>query len=336
MATLDSIFTSHMVFPAGKPIRIYGNGKGEIQISFAGQTKTVQSDGDRWEIEFPPMEYGGPYTLTVRIDGEELLLEDIFVGEVFLMSGQSNMQFKLRNSDYPPEQICGNDKVRLFVAPCVVEGEPYTPKDGWMVCTEDNAPNWSALAYHVGQFFAKKGIAVGLIGCYQGASIIETWLPDGTLDALGITLVPEEKCTDFTYKGFALWNHGEGVLYRESLSKIFPFPLSAVVWYQGESNWNAIESRYYKKELSALVRSWRTAFREEDLPFAIVQIADYTPRLSEGWSNIQRAQYEIQFDFSGVKTVFSKDISQTDNIHPPTKVHLAERIAETLCQLIKK
>ncbi len=330
MATIDPIFTSHMVFAAHKPIRIYGSGRGEIELSFSGNVCTVHSETDRWEIEFPPMEYGGPYTLSVRLDGEEILFDDIFVGEVFLMSGQSNMQFKLRDSDYPAEQICGNDKIRLFVAPCVIEGEPFTPKDGWVVCTKENAVQWSALAYHVGQFFAQKGIAVGLIGCYQGASIIETWLPEGTTESLGISLLPEEKCADYTNPKYDSWNW-EGILYRESLAKVFPFSLSAVVWYQGESNWHPVESRYYKKELVALIESWRTAFRDPNLPFSIVQIADYTPRLSEGWSNIQKAQYDVQFEIPSVKTVISKDVSQTDNIHPPTKIHLAKRIVDSLC-----
>lgn len=332
MACLNPIFASHMVFAAQKPVRVYGAGTGEVSVSFAGQTRTVTAEG-AWEVEFPPMEYGGPYVLTVSFDGKETVLEDIYVGEVLLMAGQSNMQFKLRESNYPKEEICGNPKMRLFTAPRVEAGEPYNPADGWVVCTEENASQWSALAYMVGKLRAEKGVAVGLISCYQGASIIETWFPEGTLEKLGISIAPEGRNADHTLPRFHAWNE-EGILFRESLSHVFPFSLSAVAWYQGESNWHDVESRYYKAELTEMIRVWREAFRDAALPFVVVQIADFGPRLGEGWSNIQKAQYDVQFEVPAVKTAISADVSETDNIHPPTKHLLAARMAEALQELL--
>lgn len=328
MLQLNPIFTSHGVFAAHEPIRIYGDGHGTAEIVFAGQTRTVTADG-RWEIEFPPMEYGGPYTLTVRQEKEEIKLEDLYVGRVCLMAGQSNMQFKLRASSYPAEESRGNPQVRLFTAPRLEAGEPYSPRDGWVVCTDENARSWSALAYHVGQLLAEDGVAVGLIACYQGASVIESWIPEGALEPLGITLSPEDKGGAHTYLPYQAWNR-DGVLYREALSAILPYPLSAVVWYQGESDTVMEESRIYKTELKALIQIWRESFRNEKLPFVIVQIADFLSRAGEAWKNVQNAQWETQFEVPAVKTVISADVSENDDIHPPTKIHLARRIVGAL------
>ncbi len=330
MARLASVFSSHMVFAARKPIRIYGEGQGEISITFAGRQISLSSSSDRWFAEFPPMEYGGPYCLTVVLDGKREILEDIYVGEVLLMAGQSNMQFKLRESSFPKEDIRGDGRMRLFTAPRPEEGEPFSPADGWRVCTAENAPQWSALAYHVGQFRTEaNNIAVGLICCYQGASVIESWVPEGTFGAVGISLSDGEKYGDHFHEKYRAWN-GDGYLYSHSLSTLFPFSLSAVVWYQGESDASLAESRVYGAELKELIRVWRDSFSDASLPFVVVQIADYINRAGEPWKNIQKAQYDIQFETCFVKTARSADVCENDNIHPPTKVKLAARIAETL------
>lgn len=332
MFQLNPLFRSHAVFAANKPIRIFGEGKGTVTLTFAGQTRTVEADGP-WVAEFPPMAYGGPYDLTVSDGGETFAAEDLFVGEVFLMAGQSNMQFKLKDSNFPGEKYASNPAVRLFVAPRLEEGEPYTPADGWILSAPDSIPNWSAIAYHVGHRWAEKGIAVGLIGCYQGASVIESWLPEGTLDALGVRISEGGLCADHSVNRYKEWN-SDGALYRRSLGTLLPYALSAVVWYQGESNWYPEESRYYKKELAEMIRVWRKDFADEALPFAIIQIADYANRLGEGWSNIQKAQWEIQSEVSAVKTVISADVSETDDIHPPTKHVLSARVADALDALL--
>ena len=333
MLQFNPIFASHAVLAARKPLRIYGTGEGSGEISFAGQTRTVTAEGGRWEVEFPPMEYGGPYDLQLKCGDTCQRLEDCYLGEVYLMAGQSNMQFKLRESNYPKEKYEGNPQIRLFTAPRPEEGEPYDPADGWVICRKENAENWSALGYHVGQMRARKGIAVGLIGCYQGASVIESWLPEGTLSRLGIHIPLDLRNRDHSENRYKEWN-SDGALYRKTLAHVFPYSLSAVVWYQGESNYYPAESLVYKTELTELIRIWRESFRDDELPFVVVQIADYLPRMGEGWRNIQKAQFEIQSEVPEVKTVISADVSESDNIHPPTKIRLAERISEALQALL--
>jgi len=323
-----------MVLPAKKPLPLWGTGTGEAEIRFAGQTRRTRCAADgTWSVEFSPMEYGGPHTLTAIFEDCTVVLDDIYIGEVYLMAGQSNMQFKLKESSYPKESYAGNPRMRLFVAARPEEGEPFTPSDGWTVATEENVAGWSALAYHVGQMQSEKGIAVGLIGCYQGASVIESWVPEGTFERIGIHLGKEQKYGDHFHQKYGRWN-GDGFLYNVSLSTLFPFPLSAVVWYQGESDVSLPESEVYEAELAELIRIWRRDFKDERLPFVVVQLADYIGRAGAPWQNIQQAQARIPSRVDRVQTAVSADVCEDDNIHPPTKIRLARRICDALNQLL--
>ena len=328
------IFTSHMVFPAHRPLFVFGEGRGTVEIRFVEQTRRVSCENGRWEVEFPPMEYGGPYPLTAIAAEETVTLEDVCVGEVYLMAGQSNMQFKLKESTFPPQEWESNPFLRLYVAPRPEDGEPFGPADGWTVCSAEQAGQWSALAYHVGQLrAAKKKIAIGVIGCYQGASVIESWVPEGTFAAEGIALTAEEKYGDHFHEKYGRWNR-DGFLYRHALSPLVPFPLSAVVWYQGESDVSLAESEVYETELGALIRVWRRDFRNAGLPFVVVQLADYVNRAGPAWCNVQQAQARISQYTESVRTAICADVCEKNNIHPPTKIKLAQRIADALDELL--
>jgi sialate O-acetylesterase len=132
---------------------------------------------------------------------------------------------------------------------------------------------------------------------------------------------------------FKAWN-GDGMLYDYALSQVIPFSLSAVVWYQGESDTSEKEAIYYLDELSILINVWRNDFKDEKLPFVIIQISDFITRNDTAWRGIQKAQYDIQFSLPFVKCVISSDVCENDNIHPPTKDKLSARVALALSDLI--
>ncbi len=327
---LNAIFTSHMVFAADKPIRIYGEGSGLAEISFAEQTVKVSTDADNWIAELDPMPCGGPYTLTVKFPDQTVTLDDIFVGRVYLCAGQSNMQFKLSSSTTPEEMIEDIDALRFFSTARMEEGEPFTPEDGWVTAKKDEVKNWSALGYLVGREIAKEqGVAVGVIGCYQGASMIESWVPQGTYQQAGIAVPDEEKHPDYRNPVYGRWNK-DGILYDFALSQVIPFSVSAVVWYQGESNTSEKGAAVYADMLSLMTEVWRKDFADEALPFVAVQIADYDNRNDDHWKAVQQAQLDAERKTEGLTVVRSADISETDDIHPPTKHLLAGRIAAAL------
>ena len=331
---LNKIYTSNMVFPAEKEIIICGTGKGNAEIRFNGLTKALYSETDAWKVSFPAMEYGGPYELTFTYDGKVTVLENIYIGEVFLMAGQSNMHFRLKGSSTPKEDWKSNGMLRLFATDRIEEGDYFTSKDGWVECDAETAGEWSALAYYVGQqISAEKNIAVGVIVCAQGASVIETWVPAGTFENRGIIVPDDKKFLDHFHEIYGRWN-GDGMLYNFSLSQVIPYPLSAVVWYQGESDFSMEEAVVYKDELKALIEVWRKDFCDANLPFVVVQIADFVERMGDVWSTIQKAQYDIQFYVENVASVKSADVCETDDIHPKTKDKLARRICDKLCKLL--
>lgn len=327
---LNKIFTSNMVFAANLPIRIYGKGRGTAKITFAGQTKTVISNDEKWFVEFSPMDYGGPYELCFNHQNENVILTDIFIGEVYLFAGQSNMQFKMRESSTDKAFYETNEKLRLFSTDRIEKTDYYTVGDGWVKCEKERVGDWSAITYLTGNEIVKsKNIAVGAITCYQGASVIESWVPKGVFKEKGIDISLEDKSVDHTYEMYTQWNQ-EGALYSYALSQVFPFSISAVIWYQGESDTSLEEAKVYEQELSILIDTWRKDFLNENLPFYIVQIADYDSRKDQAWKLVQTAQYEIQKSVPNTKTIISADVCENDDIHPKTKQKLSKRIASML------
>ncbi len=198
-----------------------------------------------------------------------------------------------------------------------------------MTCNRESAGNWSAIGYHLGQLLTtKKGIAIGMIACYQGASVIESWMPEEILQCEKFNIPPELKFADHTAVMYHAWNR-DGILYHAMFEKLVPFTMSHVIWYQGESDATEAEGAVYAEMLAAMIARWRKDLCDSSLPFIVIQIADY-PKRGMGWKAIQAAQLEVQNITGNVTTVISADICETGKIHPPTKTKLAERIADLL------
>ncbi|MBR2466299.1 MAG: hypothetical protein IKB38_05155 [Clostridia bacterium] len=330
--TLDRIFSSHMVLPAGRPLVFFGKGAGCGRIKIAGNEAAFSSDGEEWRAELPSMEYGGPYTVSVELDGEAIELSDVYIGEVYLFAGQSNMQFRLDQTNTPKERRRADGRLRIFCTDRTELSDFKTPDDGWTVCDADNVELWSAIAYLVSsEISARKNVAVGAIACYEGATAIESWVPVGTYERMGISIPKTERHPDHLSPAFEYRNR-DGMMYNTSLAEAIPYPLTAVVWYQGESDTYGEEAKLYAKELTELIRIWREDFLSPELPFVVVQIADCEIRLCDAWREVQSAQLEVAKTVPFVKTVVSRDICETDDIHPMTKDKLSERITAALLE----
>ena len=325
MVTLNPIFTNGMVMQAGKTVRVFGSGTGLACVELLGQTKTINSSG-AWAMEFDPHNYGGPYKMTGTLDGEKTVIEDIWFGDVYLLGGQSNMQFKMWERRVPTDIFEGNENVRLFTVDRIEENteERWGVKDGWVTLTEENAKDFSAIGYYLAQELALDR-KIGLVACYQGASVIQSWLPKAV--AKREDLQVENKFAD--HEWFPIWNI-DGLLYERMLEKITPYQMASVLWYQGESNASIDEARIYLRYLDALTSSWREAFLDKDLEFIVIQLADYDERNTEGWHLVQEAQMKAQDELENVKTVVCRDICETDDIHPRSKKALSLRIAKAL------
>ena len=137
----------------------------------------------------------------------------------------------------------------------------------------------------------------------------------------------EQKYTDkVRYPAF----NYEGKMYEICFSKIAPFAFSAVVWYQGESNTSEAESKIYGKQLEILIHSWREDLRDYSLPFSVVQIHELIPRLTEEWKRIQSEQKRVAARVPNTHLVVSRDVCETDVIHPKNKSRLAKRVYSSI------
>ena len=333
---LNLLFRNGMVLAAGKPIRIFGKGCGLARVRLLDLCAECESQGDDWMVELPPQPYGGPYTLTVELNGGMTEITDVWVGEVLLLHGQSNMKFMLEESNYPTDRYENEERLRLFSLEYPTEACPFERADGWVHCTAENAGKWSAIGYHVGLRLARElGCAVGMLAATQGASVIQSWLPEGTEERLGISLLPEQRHIDYSYPAYSAWNR-DGLLYHFAIEPIMPYAFTQVLWYQGESNTTEAEGAVYDRLLTALIEQRRRDFDDEALSFVVVQIADYHKRNDEGWRAVQRAQVRVGERVAGVCTVISRDVCENDNIHPATKAVLSDRICDVILKKMKK
>lgn len=328
---LNPIFSSNMVLAHSRPIVIFGEGKGNIKIDFCGYSVEKTIENDKWEIELPQMEIGGPYKMELNLNGKMQTLDDVYIGEVYLCSGQSNMQFKVYESGLSRDRYNDNNLLRTFATARIEEGECFFPEDGWKICKENEVEKWSLLGYLVGDEIAKrKNVPVGIITCYQGASVIESWLPKGLLSKNGIDIPIDKRHPDHVHEWFGKWNN-EAFLYEFALKgQVLPYQVNAVLWYQGESDTSVCEGSIYANELKLLIDAWRDDFKNENLLFVIIQIADYLERMDEGWHLVQEQQLKIEKMMHNVKTIICRDVCENDDIHPKTKDVLAHRVVEAL------
>lgn len=328
--SLNPFFTNSAVFPHSKPIRIYGEADTTVKISFNGVVAEAQPVDGKWMVTLPQMECGGPFNLVAESAGESICLTDIYVGEVILVTGQSNAEMKLENTNEPVENYRSENLLRLFSIDYERHtGEHFKTKDGWQRCEKETAKYWTAIGYFMGQKLCQeRGVAVGIIACYQGASTIQSWLAYDRATKPELFVPVGVRHLDTRHETYGAWN-GDGFLYERMMLKVVPYAISRVVFYQGESNTSASDAQVYDKLLLEYFDQLRTDFCDQELPISIVQIADYIWRKDDDWKAIQLVQARIPELAKNVKTIPCADICEKDDIHPPSKRALAERIVDS-------
>ncbi len=327
--SLSPLFRDHMILQANAPIRIFGTGFGTVQISFCMHTVCISAHGD-WVAELPPLNYGGPYAMHIQLNEEHLTLSDVYLGDVYLLAGQSNMEFKLRES--ATDTLCYDDDplIRFFMTGRMEAGERFASEDGWVPCTRTNAPDLSAIGYFLGHRLRQRtGHAIGFTCCYQGCSMIQSFLSPVAVKSLPEVHQLNLRSLEGDDGTLACpWNR-DSVLYHFAAKMLFPYAHRAVIWYQGESNTNQFDCEHYDLLLKALIDDWRRQMRLLALPFVIVQLAEYDRKPGKRWDCICTHQAAADA-WENVCTVPCADICETFHIHPPTKSLLAYRIADAL------
>ena len=324
---LSYLFTDGMVLQAKKPVRLFGTGKGELKVKFLGKDYRFIIEKNAWFVELDSFDYGGPYTMTLSLNGKEKTIQNVCIGEVLLCIGQSNMGFTLEEEKSDTDETLG-DKIRLFVVDSI-EKKPLGHTDGWLACDSEKSKYFSALAYHIAEkVHEEKNCHVGCLCCYQGASNIQSWIKKQYLTK--DTFVPlNERDMGVVAEPYSAWT-ADGIIYKKSFKYALDYLVSTAIWYQGESNTSKSEGLVYEKLLKQFVKCVRRESKNEDLPFIIVQICDYVYRNDEFWRGIQEVQSRADAFLENAKVVTSSDVCEHLSIHPENKKELAKKIAKLL------
>ncbi len=186
---LATIFTDHLVLQRDMPVRIFGTGNGEVTVDFLGETVTGKSIDGKWCVSLSPRPFGGPYEMKVNLNGTEVILKDILIGDVFFACGQSNMEMPLfrTESGFEDGAHCENQNIRYFTVPRRykkgVDTYNYhfidmiscdTP---WQICCEESALNFSAIGHYFAEYIQKEiNVPIGIISCNWGGRRIEAFI----------------------------------------------------------------------------------------------------------------------------------------------------------------
>lgn len=343
--SLPSVIGSHMVLQRNEPCPIWGwaDPNEQVTVRFNGQKQTTTADADgNWMVRLKPMGANAkPQTLTVA-GKNTVSLEDVLVGEVWLCSGQSNMEWTVNAVDNAQQEIANanNPLIRHIKIPHrpSIRPEKNVPSDGWKLTTPQNVPSFTAVGYFFGREINKElNVPVGLIGSNWGGTRIEPWTPP-----VGFQHTPALKDIAEKLNTYPLMTYGKDpkdplktvaninfqtplALYNGMIHPLVPFAIRGALWYQGESN-NGEGMLYYEK-MKALIDGWRTVWNKPDMPFYFVQLAPYhyggdQTRLAEIW-NAQREALNIPYTGMAVTT----DIGNIKDIHPRNKQEVGRRLA---------
>lgn len=328
-AVPHGIFTDHMVLQRDMPIPVWGTGQpGEkvtVKIADHGTSAVVGEDG-KWKVELDALPAGGPYRLT--IDGiYRVALRDVLVGEVWLASGQSNMQWPLKLTDAADKAIAEskNPQLRLFTVPRRSLDEPQTDVTGrWQVSGPGSTPEFSAVAYYFGRALQQKlGVPVGMVSTNVGGTPAEAWMAKEALAANDLLKHYVDQPRDP--------NNGQRPygLYNAMVHPLANMNVRGAIWYQGESN--AGRAYEYRTLFPAMIADWRRNFRQSEMPFLFVQLAPFMSKVDEpkdsAWAELREAQLLTAKNDPHSAMAVITDVGDEKDIHPKWKQPVGERLA---------
>jgi sialate O-acetylesterase len=322
------LFTDGAVLQRGQNVPVWGtaNDGEKVTVEIAGQTATATAQGGKWKLELKPLEAGGPFSM--KISGEnEVTVNNLLVGEVWVASGQSNMEWTLNASFQPEvEKLKANfPQIRMITAKKVASLTPLDEVQGkWQECSPETVGGFSAVAYYFARdLHAKLGVPVGIISTSWGGTPAQAWTsPDGFEGQ------PELKGYADQLKAAAEkppekepGPHFPSALYNAMIAPVVPYGMKGVIWYQGESN--AGQSKQYQTLFPAMIADWRTKWKRGDFPFLFVQIAPFKGQPPE----IREAQFLTLAKSKNTAMAVTTDFGDANDIHPKQKEPVGNRLS---------
>jgi len=369
---LPTILTSHMVIQRNLPVHVWGMatpGQG-VTVTFRGETRTTQAGVlGRWSLYLKPGVAGGPFQLSVKGEPvaasaapeQPITLDDILVGDIWVASGQSNMEFEMRKASTAAEDLphAANSQIRLLMIKkrSSDAAQDNADTDGWTVSTPDTAKDFSAVGWYFAREIAQREhVPVGVIDATWGGTIAESWV---RLTALGedASLAPlfvaRGKMTDqdadarlaekeeqrlreearvqgkpipdfHWHPPLASW--GPGLLWNGMIAPLTQLPIRGAIWYQGESNSALARVNLYDRIMRTLIEDWRRQWGVGDFPFLYTQISNFTSTPAEDWASLRQQQVRT-LGLRNTAMAVTIDIGNPVDVHPTDKVDVGMRLA---------
>ncbi len=338
---LPYFISSNMVLQQQTNVNIWGWDKpgSTIKLTPGWNKQTVSTKTDaagKWMTQLATPAAGGPYELTIS-DGKAVTLTNILIGEVWLCTGQSNMEMPMKGFKNQPilnsnEVILAskNKNIRLFTVPRSSKTEVMdtVKNNSWLEAGPEAVSNFSATGYYFGKLINNMlDVPIGLINDSYGGSTVQAWMNAETLKSFPEIKVPAKTDT--------IRNQSQTptTLYNGMLHPVVGFTIKGCIWYQGESNKDAPE--LYEKLFPAMVKQWRTEWNQGDFPFYYAQIAPYdynqspptsfNPRANSAY--IRDAQRKSVRSIPNSAMAVLMDIGEQKSIHPMRKKEGGERLA---------
>ena len=364
--SLPKVFSSHMVIQRDMPIHVWGSAAPGEQVSVSFHNSNAAATADnlgRWSVYLPAQPAGGnPSTLTVRA-ANTITLDDILLGDLWLASGQSNMEMPLAGFSNAPLKdgekeiaAANHPEIRLLLVDRDTSEYPLEDvkgAKGWSICTPETARNFSAAAY----FFARdvqqhQHVPIGLIDSTWGGTPAEAWVSLSGLSAdAGLmpvfaaradrmsreadqqrldALVKQAKAEGKTppKQGYHPnpASYAPANLFNAMIAPFTPLPIRGVIWYQGETNSKLNTVELYNRLFSALISDWRRQWRQGDFPFLFAQISAYQSTPEENWGLLRDAQRRT-LSLVNTGMAVTTDVGNETNVHPSDKQTVGARLA---------
>ncbi|MDR3793095.1 MAG: sialate O-acetylesterase [Terracidiphilus sp.] len=363
--TLPKVLTNHMVVQRDLPVHMWGFATpGEtVTVEFRGETeKAKATELGRWSVYLKPGAAGGPFQMTVSGDaqGEKpAVLDDVFVGDVWVASGQSNMEFEMRKAETASEDLpkAGIANLRLMLVKRVAVNWPQddVQSDGWAVSSPETAKEFSAVAwYFAREIAAREHVAVGVIDTTWGGTPVEAWtrmaalgadaavnplfqswgkMQERQADALLRDKDLQRRIAEAKAQGktspTAPWvpraeSWQPGNLYNGMIAPLTPFAIKGAIWYQGEANGDAERGPLYGRIFRDMIEDWRREWGVGDFPFLFVQLANFKPGTE--WPTLRDEQLKT-LELKNTGMAVTIDIGNPTNVHPTDKLDVGLRLS---------
>lgn len=332
---LGPLFSDDMILQRNSQVPIWGSAKGNEKISITSswnnnEVITKADNNGNWTVDISTPDAGGPYEIKISSKKNILNLTNVLIGEVWVASGQSNMQMALYGGGREPvlrsiDMIAQakNPNIRLFTVKHNSSISPIKELKGkWLVSSPANVSAFSAVGYSFADYLNKVlDIPIGIINTSWGGTPAEAWTDKKTLDS------NFEKSQIRNNHKDKVVQHNPSGLFNAMINPLIPFKIRGAIWYQGEGN--VSRANNYTKLMNKMIEGWRSNWGQGSFPFYFVQLApfSYNGINNTASAYLREAQLHTMLQTENTGMAVTLDIGSEKTIHPPEKILVGKRLA---------